>query len=377
MAKGTISKNPDTVEEKNGRGETPFTPARHQRPYEHLFKGNVNKGLGKQLLKELGKEKIIKMFEDMVRIRRFEEQAGRAYQMRKIRGFCHLYIGQEAVAVGTMAALSEADSIVSHYREHGHALARGMSSNALMAELFGKSDGCAGGKGGSMHIIDAERNFYGGWGIVGGQIALGAGIAFAHKYREEKAVCVTYLGEGAIHQGIVHESLNMAALWGLPLITIVENNGYAMGTSVERISAVTDLTKKAASYDMYAESVDGQDVFAVYQAIKAAVDRANNEGKPSFLEMHTYRYRGHSMTDPADYRSKEEVEEEQTHRDPIVRLRDWMLKNKVTDQEKINEIDDAMDAECKASIVFADNSPMPDVSELTTDVYVEWPFDIE
>ncbi len=377
MAKGTNSKNLDQVEENNGREETPFTPGRHELPYDHLlFKGKTEKGLEKKVLKELGAEKILKMFEDMVRLRRFEEQAGRAYQMRKIKGFCHLYIGQEAVAVGTMAALTEADSVVSHYREHGHALARGMTSNEVMAELFGKRDGCAKGKGGSMHIFDAERNFYGGWGIVGGQIALGAGVAFAHKYRKEDAVCVCYLGDGAIHQGIVHESLNMAALWGLPLITIIENNRYAMGTSVERISAVTDLTQKVVGYDMYAETVDGQDVFAVYSAVKAAAERAK-EGKPSFLDIRTYRYRGHSMTDPADYRSKEEVEQEQDLRDPIVRLRNWILNNKIATQEELNAIDDAMDAECKASVVFADQSPMPDVSELTTDVYVEWPFDIE
>ncbi|MBA2662918.1 MAG: pyruvate dehydrogenase (acetyl-transferring) E1 component subunit alpha [Bradymonadaceae bacterium] len=317
------------------------------------------------------------MFGDMVRLRRFEEQAGRAYQRRKIRGFCHLYIGQEAVAVGTMSALGEADSIVTHYREHGHALARGLSSNGVMAELFGKVDGYARGKGGSMHIFDASRNFYGGWGIVGGQIALGAGVAFANKYRGEKSVCVCFLGEGAIHQGIVHESLNMAAKWRLPLITIIENNRYAMGTSIERISAVTDLTKKAVGYDMFAESVDGQDVFSVHAAVKAAADRANNEGRPSFLEMRTYRYRGHSMTDPSDYRSKEEVEQEQDLRDPIVRLRNWIVANKLKSQDELNAIDDAMDRETKDAVEFADKSEFIDPSELTTDVYVEWPFDIE
>ncbi|MFU8806686.1 MAG: thiamine pyrophosphate-dependent enzyme, partial [Bradymonadaceae bacterium] len=231
--------------------------------------------------------------------------------------------------------------------------------------------------GGSMHLFDVERKFLGGWGIVGGQISLGAGVAFASKYRSENAVCLCFLGEGAIHQGIVHESLNMAALWGLPLITIIENNGYAMGTATERHSAVADLRKKALSYDMESESCDGQDVLAVYSTVKRAVDRARDEGKPTLLDIQTYRYRGHSMTDPADYRTKDEVEKHQDLRDPIIRLGKWLIEHEIADQDKLDAIDKAMDEEAKAAVEFADTAPQPDASELTNDVYVDWPWDMD
>lgn len=327
--------------------------------------------------KDLGDEKIVEMLREMVLMRRFEQQAGRAYQMRKIRGFCHLYSGQEAVATGSISALTDDDYIVSHYREHGHALARGMDPKAVMAELFGKKTGSSRGKGGSMHLFDVEKKFMGGWGIVGGQIGLANGMAFAIQYRGDEAVCLTYLGDGAVHQGIVHESLNMAALWKLPLIVIVENNEYAMGTALERVSAVRELEKKALSYDMASATVDGQDVFAVYEAIKEARERAVNGEGPTWLDVHTYRYYGHSMTDPATYRTREEVDQVRDLRDPIVRLRNWVVAEGILTQEEIDAIDDEMDEVVKEAVKFAEESDFPSLDELTTNIYVDWPADID
>ncbi len=344
---------------------------------DHIQIEELDEELATKAREELGDEKIIEMLRSMVLQRRFEQHAGRAYQRRKIKGFCHLYSGQEAVAVGSMTAATDDDYVVTHYREHGHALARGMEPNGVMAELFGKKTGCAGGRGGSMHLYDVERNFLGGWGIVGGQIALGNGVAFAAKYRDEEAVCLSYLGDGAIHQGIVHETLNMAALWNLPLIAIVENNEYAMGTALERVSAVKELEKKALSYDMASETVDGQDVFAVWDAISRARKRAVTGEGPTWLDVRTYRYHGHSMTDPATYRTKEEVDEVRDLRDPIVRLRNWLVNEDILTQEDIDAIDDEMEKVVKDSVKFADESDFPDVSTLTDNVYVEWPAEID
>lgn len=330
-----------------------------------------------QVREELGDEAIVEMLRKMVLLRRFEEHAGRSYQRRKIRGFCHLYSGQEAVAVGSIRATGDDDYIIGHYRDHGHALAAGMEPNVVMSELFGKKTGCAGGKGGSMHLYDVERNFMGGWGIVGGQIPLGAGLAFAIDYRGDDAACIAYLGDGAIHQGVVHEALNMASLWGLPLVTIVENNEYAMGTAVERVSSTTKLEKKAASHGIHSEVVDGQDVFHVYDAVKRARRRAIEDNEPSWLHVRTYRYYGHSMTDPAPYRGKDEVEEQRDLRDPIVRLRGWMIAEEIVTQDEIDSIDDEMEALVKEAIEFADNADFPDESELTKNVYVEWPAQID
>ena len=337
----------------------------------------LDKKLAKKGREELGDEKIVQILKDMVLIRRFEQHAGRAYQRRKIRGFCHLYSGQEAVAVGSMMALTEADYVVTHYREHGHALARGMDPNGVMAELFGKKTGCAGGRGGSMHLYDVDKKFMGGWGIVGGQIALATGMAFAAKYRGEEAVAINYLGDGAVHQGIVHESLNMAQLWDLPLITVVENNEYAMGTALERVSAVKELEKKARSYDMVSETVDGQDIFAVWDAISRARKRAVSGEGPTWLDVQTYRYYGHSMTDPATYRTRDEVDQQRDLRDPIVRLRNWMVEEGVLNQEEIDGIDDQMEELVKESVQFADESDYPDISTLTENVYVDWSWDVE
>ncbi|WP_158542257.1 pyruvate dehydrogenase (acetyl-transferring) E1 component subunit alpha [Lujinxingia litoralis] len=337
----------------------------------------LNLELAASVREELGDERLVAMLREMLLMRRFEEYAGRAYQRRKIKGFCHLYIGQEAVGVGCMSALSDADKIVSHYREHGHALARGLDPNAVMAELYGKATGTTGGKGGSMHLFDASKGFLGGWGIVGGQISLAGGVAFALKYRGEKAACITFLGDGAVHQGIVHETLNMASLWDLPLITVVENNRYAMGTSIERVAAVTELAQKSAPYNIVGETVDGQDIFAVYDAIRRARKRAIEEGRPTWLDVLTYRYRGHSMTDPAPYRTKEEVEEEQDLRDPITRMSGWMVSEGILTEEQISAIDDEVTQQSKDAMTFAEESDFPDPAVLTEDVYVEWPWDIE
>lgn len=324
----------------------------------------------------IGDDRVVEMYRDMMLVRRFEEQAGRAYQMGKIKGFCHLYIGQEPVAVGSIATLEERDYVVAAYREHGHAIARGMSPDVVMAELFGKADGCSKGKGGSMHLFDTDINFYGGWGIVGGQIPTAAGVGFAAKYREEDAVCLCYFGEGSIHQGVFHETLNMASKWDLPVVFITENNKYAMGTDIARISAIQDIQKKALSYGMDHAKIDGKDIFKVWAGVNEAVERARNESRPTFLDIVTYRYRGHSMSDPAQYRTKDEVEA-QMAQDPIARMRKYLIDEGVSDEASLDEIEEQAKADAKASVKFADNSPMPDPSELETDIYVEWPFDIE
>jgi pyruvate dehydrogenase E1 component alpha subunit len=333
--------------------------------------------LGEKLLEDLGEDRLVGMFENMTLIRRFEEQAGRSYQRGKIKGFCHLYTGQEAVATGAMWAIEDHDYIVAAYREHGHAIARGLDPDAVMAELFGKKTGVSKGKGGSMHLFDVDKNFYGGWGIVGGQIPTATGVAFASKYREEDAVCLCFFGEGSIHQGVFHESLNMASVMDLPVVYIIENNKYAMGTAIDRISAVTELDKKAVSYDMEGARIeDGQDIFKVYDGLKEAVDRARDEQRPTLVEVRTYRYKGHSMSDPATYRTKEEVEEAQK-RDPIQRFTHWLMDNDVRTQDELSEIDERMKSRAKEAVKFADDSDFPDADELTTDIYVDWPADID
>ncbi len=306
----------------------------------------------------------------MVLIRRFEEKAGEAYSLGRIGGFCHLYIGQEAVAVGTISALRPDDYVISAYREHGQALARGMSSRSVMAELYGKATGCSGGKGGSMHLFNAELNFMGGHGIVGGQIPLGAGFAFASKYRGTDQVSLTYFGEAAANIGAFHETLNIAGLWKLPAIFVIENNGYGMGTSVRRSSAITDLFERAASYDMPGVVVDGQDVVAVRKAMDDAVRRARTDSAPTLLEVRTYRYVGHSMSDAAHgtYRTKDEVDEYQA-RDPILVLASRMREAGALDEAGMESIEKDVMAEVEDALKFADESPEPDPRELWTDVY--------
>lgn len=326
----------------------------------------------KKVFDQIGREKALKMYEDMCRIRRFEEEAGRQYQMGNIKGFCHLYIGQEAVAVGSMAPLEERDYVVAAYREHGHAIAKGVEENRVMAELFGKKDGATGGIGGSMHIFDVAKGFYGGWGIVSGHIPTAAGIAFGSKYRKEDAVTLCYFGDGSVHQGVVHETLNLAQLWKMPVIFITENNLYGMGTAVERVSADPDLAKIALSYDMAHDTIDGDDIFVVYDRLKEAIDLARKENLPTFLDVKTYRYRGHSMSDPARYRTKDEVDEHM-HRDPIIRFGNWLVEQQHATQEELDAIDKAAKKEAKDAVAFAKKSPQPDLDVLTKNVYVDPP----
>jgi len=306
----------------------------------------------------------------MLLIRRFEERAGEAYAVGQIGGFCHLYIGQEAVAVGTISALRPDDYVISAYREHGQALARGMSSRSVMAELFGKATGCSGGKGGSMHLFDAEKNFLGGHGIVGGQIPLGAGFAFAAKYRGTDQVSLTYFGEAAANIGSFHETLNMAALWKLPAIFVIENNGYGMGTAVRRSASIASLADRADSYGMPGVTVDGQDAVAVRDAMEEAVARARAGEGPTLMDIITYRYVGHSMSDAphGTYRSKDEVEQYRA-RDPITVLADRMRELGMLDDKLMAELEEDVAAEVADSVTFAEESPDPDPSELYTDVY--------
>jgi pyruvate dehydrogenase E1 component alpha subunit len=306
----------------------------------------------------------------MLLIRRFEEKAGEAYSLGKIGGFCHLYIGQEAVAVGSIAALGPSDYIVASYREHGHALARGLSSRSVMAELFGKADGCSGGKGGSMHLFDASKGFLGGHGIVGGHIPLATGMAFSAKYRDSHEVAVCYFGEAAVNNGAFHEALNMAALWKLPVVYICENNRYGMGTALERASAIYDISERACSYDMANEVVDGQDVLTVYQAMERAVTRARTEKHPTLLEVRTYRFMGHSMSDPihGHYRTREEVEEHRK-RDPLLVWGERLKAEGLIDEEGINALDADVISEVEDAYQFADQSPDPEPEMLFADVY--------
>jgi pyruvate dehydrogenase E1 component alpha subunit len=312
------------------------------------------------------------MLRQMLLIRRFEEKAAEAYALGKIGGFCHLYIGQEAVAVGSLAALRDDDYVIASYREHGQALARGVPAPAVMAELFGKATGCSKGKGGSMHLFDVSKRFLGGHGIVGGHIPLAAGIGFAIKYRGGAQVCLCYFGEAAVNIGAFHEALNMASVYKLPVIFCCENNRYGMGTAFERVAAVTDVVEHACSYDMAAEVVDGMDALAVYAASGRAVERARSGGHPTLLEVRTYRYMGHSMSDPLHgvYRTKDEVEE-QKQRDPISRLGLKLKEEGALDQAGLDALDAAVRAEVDEAVRVADASPDPDPAELTTNVLAD------
>lgn len=323
-----------------------------------------------KLQTQFGKEIYLQWYESMLLQRRFEEKAGQLYGMQKIRGFCHLYIGQEAVSVGIMSAIRPDDNLITAYRDHGLAIAKGITANACMAELYGKATGCTGGKGGSMHFFSKEHRFFGGHGIVGGQIGLGAGIAFADQYNNNDRVTICMFGDGAARQGILHEAFNMAVLWNLPVIFICENNHYAMGTSVERTSKVLNLAQIADAYDMPGDTVDGMDPESVHTAIERAAKRAREKGGPTFLEIKTYRYRGHSMSDPAKYRSKEEVEEYK-EQDPLERALAKIKENNWATEEEIEAIAEKVKAEVDESVTFAEESPYPDDSELYKDIYVQ------
>jgi pyruvate dehydrogenase E1 component alpha subunit len=316
------------------------------------------------------KETYFWWYEQMLLMRRFEERAGQLYIQQKIRGFCHLYIGQEAVAAGSETALKKTDRVITAYRDHAHPIVRGMHPKFVMAELYGKATGCSKGKGGSMHMFSKEFNFFGGHGIVGGQIPLGAGIAFADKYNGNDSVTLCLMGDGAVRQGALHEAFNMAMTWKLPVIYIIENNNYAMGTSVERTSNVHDLYKLGAAYDMPSFQVDGMRCETVHEAVSSAAERARKGNGPTLLEVKTYRYRGHSMSDPGTYRSKDEVEQYKKL-DPIEQVLETMKQNKWIDDKGVETMESKIKMLVEESVKFAEESPFPDVSEIYHDVYTQ------
>jgi pyruvate dehydrogenase E1 component alpha subunit len=310
-------------------------------------------------------------YKQMLLIRRFEEKAGQLYGMGLIGGFCHLYIGQEAVIVGMRAVATEVDSVITSYRDHGHMLACGMDPKGVMAELTGRGGGYSKGKGGSMHMFSREANFFGGHGIVAAQVPIGTGLAFAHRYSGDGGVCCVYLGDGAINQGQVYEAFNMASLWKLPVVYVIENNQYGMGTSVERASATTELFRRGDGYAIPGRQVDGMDVIGVRDAGADAVAHCRAGEGPYILEMKTYRYRGHSMSDPAKYRSKEEVSKVRKESDPIDTLRDRLLESKLVDEAALQNIDRDVKARVAEAAEFAQQSPEPDEGELYTDILLE------
>jgi pyruvate dehydrogenase E1 component alpha subunit len=323
---------------------------------------------GSAKVAEFSKEQELEAYREMLMIRRFEEKAGQLYGMGLIGGFCHLYIGQEAVVVGMQLALKEGDEVITGYRDHGHMLACQMDPKGVMAELTGRRGGYSKGKGGSMHMFSKEKNFYGGHGIVGAQVSLGTGLAFSNRYRGNDNVCLTYFGDGAANQGQVYESFNMAALWKLPVIYIIENNRYAMGTSVQRSSAQTDFSKRGASFDIPGEQVDGMDVRAVKAAGDKAVQWCRDGNGPYILEMMTYRYRGHSMSDPAKYRTREEVEKVRGEQDPIEQVRNRLLQKKMASEDELKKIDAKVRDIVNEASEFATHDTEPDPSELYTDI---------
>ncbi len=315
-------------------------------------------------------EQMLGFYEQMLLIRRFEEKAGQLYGLGLIGGFCHLYIGQEAVAVGLQSALAEGkDSVITGYRDHGHMLAYGIDPKVIMAELTGRQAGISKGKGGSMHMFSTEHKFYGGHGIVGAQVPLGAGLAFAHKYRDDGGICLAYFGDGAANQGQVYETFNMAALWNLPIVFVIENNGYAMGTAVKRSSAETEFYRRGTAFRIPGMDVNGMDVLEVRAAAEVAFAHVREGKGPVLMELNTYRYRGHSMSDPAKYRSREEVQEQRDHNDPIERLKKE-LAERGKNEDDLKAIDKAIRAKVADAADFAENSPEPDADELYTDVLV-------
>ena len=318
---------------------------------------------------KLSKKQLIDAYEEMLLIRRFEEKCGQLYGMGKIAGFCHLYIGQEAVVVGNKYALKKGDSTVTSYRDHGHIIASGIDPKEVLAELMGRATGCSKGKGGSMHMFNIPGRFYGGHGIVGAQVPIGTGIALADQYQGADNVTFTFLGDGAVHQGQVYEAFNMAALWKLPVIYVIENNEYAMGTSVERSTVVTELHKKGVSFGIPGFEADGMDLRSMYSAMKSAADYVREGNGPVIVEAKTYRYRGHSMSDPAKYRTRDEIDEYRQNRDPIDSLRGILLKEGLATEDAIKKIEQKVKSLMKEIVDFSENSPEPDLSELYTDIY--------
>jgi len=315
-------------------------------------------------------ETLLKAYRQMVLIRRFEEKAGQLYGMGLIGGFCHLYIGQEAVVVGLQSAAQPQDTIIATYRDHGHMLACDMDPRGVMAELTGRSGGYSRGKGGSMHMFSREKNFFGGHGIVGAQIPIGTGLAFSHQYKQDKGVCLAYMGDGAVNQGQVYESFNMAGLWKLPVVYVVEDNQYGMGTSVQRASANGDFYKRGEPYGIPGKVVDGMDLLAVREAGDWAINHARSGQGPALLHIKTYRYRGHSMSDPGKYRSKEEVEDYRQNQDAVERVRQLILGHKIATEEDLKALDKEIKEIMIETVDFAQTSPEPDLAELYTDILI-------
>jgi pyruvate dehydrogenase E1 component alpha subunit len=328
----------------------------------------VAKQQQKSRLSGLDRETLLNLYHQMLLIRRFEEKSAEAYSMGKIGGFCHLYIGQEAVAVGALSAIRKDDYVLTSYREHAHAIAKGMSPESIMAELYGKEGGCSRGKGGSMHMFDDDLNFLGGHAIVGGQIPLATGVAFATKYKGTDQVTLCFFGEAAVNQGAFHESLNLAQLWKVPCIYICENNQYGMGTSLQRAMSFSDISQKACAYELVSEFVDGMDVLAVREATQRAVERARKEYLPTLLEVRTYRFMGHSMSDPGNYRTRAEIEKHQ-QRDPIKLFAASLKEEGVVSDKEFEEIEARVKEEVERALKFAEESPLPQPEELYTDVY--------
>ncbi|HSS19446.1 MAG TPA: pyruvate dehydrogenase (acetyl-transferring) E1 component subunit alpha [Pyrinomonadaceae bacterium] len=322
----------------------------------------------KSRVADIDRETLIDIYHQMLLCRRFEEKSAEAYSAGKIGGFCHLYIGQEAVAIGSISAIRKDDYVLTSYREHAHAIAKGMSPESVMAELLGKATGCSKGKGGSMHMFDKEVGFLGGHAIVGGQIPLATGVAFAAKYKGTDQVALCYFGEAAVNQGAFHESLNMAQLWKLPCIYICENNQYGMGTSLQRAMSLHDVSQKAYAYEMASEIVDGMDVLAVREATMRAVERARKQSLPTLLEVRTYRFMGHSMSDPGNYRTRAEIEKHQ-ERDPIKLFSASLKEEGVLSDAQFKEIEEQVKQQVEKALKFAEESPYPDLKELYTDVY--------
>ncbi len=331
-------------------------------------KSAAKKELTQGLVAEFDRQSELDAYREMLLIRRFEEKAGQLYGMGFIGGFCHLYIGQEAVVVGVQMALKDGDQVITGYRDHGHMLACGMSARGVMAELTGRRGGLSKGKGGSMHMFSKEKNFYGGHGIVGAQVSLGTGLAFANKYRENGNISVAYFGDGAANQGQVYESFNMAQLWKLPVIYVIENNRYAMGTAVSRASAQTDFSQRGVSFGIPGIQVDGMDVRAVKAAAEQAAAHTRSGKGPVILEMLTYRYRGHSMSDPAKYRSKDEVQKMRSEHDPIEQVKNRLMEKGWASEDELKAIDKDVRDIVADSADFAQSDPEPDVSELYTDI---------
>ena len=344
--------------------ESPDTsaPGNVQQSHETL------KQAQKSRLADLDRQTLVDIYHQMLLVRRFEEKSAEAYSAGKIGGFCHLYIGQEAVAIGAISAIRKDDYVLTSYREHAHAIAKGMSPESVMAELFGKATGCSKGKGGSMHMFDKEVNFLGGHAIVAGQIPLATGVAFASKYKGTDQVTLCFFGEAAVNQGAFHESLNMAQLWKLPCIYICENNQYGMGTSLERAMSSHDISQKACAYDIAAEFVDGMDVLAVREATLRAVERARKNYLPTLLEVRTYRFMGHSMSDPGNYRTRAEIERHQ-ERDPIKLFSASLKEENILSDSEFQKIDEQVKEQVEHAVQFAEQSPLPDPKELYTDVY--------